>query len=84
MKPDAKLTRNLERAERFGVIAGYAHGLRVAGDAELVKEIADFARNDAFEFEAAEKIGLLFLGRCQQAGLSRPSVEPALRRTDEA
>jgi hypothetical protein len=31
----------------------------ITGDAELVKEIAHLARNDAFELEAAEEIGLL-------------------------
>jgi hypothetical protein len=41
----------------------------IAGDAELMKEIAYFARNDAFEFQAPEEIGLLFLGRSQQSRL---------------
>lgn len=49
VKPDSKFSRNLEGAQRFGVIAGMAVGGAVTGDAELMKEIANFARNDAVE-----------------------------------
>ena len=43
-----------------------AMGCAVSRDAELVKEVADFSRNDPLEFQPAEKICLLLLRRGQK------------------
>ena len=84
VKPNSKLTRNFQRAERNGVIPRVAVRRAIAGDAELVKEIANLARNDAFELETAEEIGFAAPRATPGGPISRPSVERAPPRTDEA
>ena len=46
----------------FDMVVGRA----VAGDAELMKEFAYFARNNTLELQPPQKVGLRFFGRGQQ------------------
>jgi len=53
------------------MIAGVRVGRLVAGDPELMEQFSNLARHHLFEFEAPEQVGLLFVGRRQEARFRR-------------
>ena len=63
--PDTKLTRDLERGQGLSMISAMCMRRFVADDPHLVKEVGDFSRNHAFEFEAAKQIRLQLVRACE-------------------
>ncbi len=68
MKPDAELARDLQRCQCLGVVAGVFVRGAIAGDAQLMKEVAGFAGHNTRDLQAPQQVGMGLLSGGKQAG----------------
>jgi hypothetical protein len=67
IEPDGELPRDLQRCQCFGMSTALVVTGAVAGDADLVKEVGGLTRQEAFEFQPAQQVGLRFFRRSKKS-----------------